>query len=76
MSNYHLYHLNRCSGHIDRDEPIDAADDVQAVALASAETHDSAVELWLEGRKVLRLDGVVSQFGQSAPPLLRNLVAG
>ena len=53
---YTLYHLNRSSGHIDRVEEIDAADDVRATMIARAAERDSAAELWHEGRKILRLE--------------------
>lgn len=56
MPYYRLYHLNRTSGHIDFTQDIDAADDVQAVAVARQAERPAAVELWQKGRKVLRLE--------------------
>jgi hypothetical protein len=56
MPYYRLYHLNRLSGHIDRVDEIDASDDVKAVAIAKERERDTAVELWQERRKVLRLE--------------------
>lgn len=63
MAYYRLYHLNRSSGHIDRAEELDAADDVEAVALAKARQRDTDVELWQERRKVHRLKAL-----QDLPP--------
>ena len=56
MPYYRLYRLNRSSGHIDRADEFEAADDVNAVAIARERERDTAVELWQEGRKVLRLE--------------------
>ena len=56
MPIYRLYSLNPHSGHIDWAEEIDAADDVEAVAIVRDRPRKSGVELWQEGRKVLRLD--------------------
>lgn len=55
MPYYRLYSLNPSSGHIDRVEEIDAANDGAAVALVTDREHGVAVELWQEGRKLLHL---------------------
>ena len=60
MPYYRLYHLSPGSGHIDRAEGFDAADDVQAIARVRETERSSAVELWQESRKVLRLEGATN----------------
>jgi len=67
MPFYRLYFLNRLTGHIDRAEDFDAADDVQAVALVRDIERETAVELWQERRKVLRLEGPSDVSQPSAP---------
>ena len=76
MTYYRLYHLNRFSGHIDRVEEIDAADDVQAIALVKERERETAVELWQEGRKVLRLEGSTNMSELTERQAFRNAVAG
>lgn len=76
MPYYRLYHLNRSSGHIDRVEEIDAADDVEAVAIVQDRERDAAVELWQEGRKVLRLEGSTDKSARTEVEPFRNAVAG
>jgi hypothetical protein len=76
MPYYRLYHLNRSSGHIDRAEEIDAADDVRAIAIVRDRECDTAVELWQEGRKVLRLEGSTGNFASTGPEAFRSAVAG
>ena len=54
---YRLYFMNRGSGHIDRVEEIEAADDVEAVRIAAGrDTGNQPVELWQEHRKVKRFE--------------------
>jgi hypothetical protein len=72
---YRLYYLNRDSGHIDRAEEIDAADDVRAVAIVRERERDSAVELWQQARKVLRLEGSTDVSAQTDGAQLRNAAA-
>ena len=67
MPYYRLYHLNRSSGQIDRAEVIDAADDVRAIAIVRERRRDAAIELWQEGRKVLRLEGAAHVSASPAP---------
>ena len=76
MPYYRLYHLNRSSGHIDRVEEIDAADDVEAVAIVKDRERETAVELWQEGRKVLRLEGSTDKSALIEAEPFRNAVAG
>lgn len=76
MPYYRLYHLNRSSGHIDRVEEIDAADDVKAVAIVQDRERDTAVELWQEGRKVLRLEGSTDRSAPTEAEPFRNAAAG
>jgi hypothetical protein len=76
MPNYRLYHLNPSSGHIDRVEEIDAADDVQAVAIAWERERETPVELWQEGRKVLRLARPTHPAAPTEPQAIRNAVTG
>lgn len=56
MTCYRLYYLDPFSGHIDRLEEIEAADEAEAIALASALPREVAVELWHESHKLLRLE--------------------
>lgn len=58
MAYYRLYHLDPFSGRIDRAEEIDAADDIEALALARASQREADVELWQEHRKVHRLEAL------------------
>ena len=76
MPCYLLYHLNRSSGHIDRVEEIDAVDDVRAVAIVRKLERDGAVELWREGRKVLRLEGSTRPSVPTEPRPFRGSLAG
>jgi alpha-mannosidase len=73
---YRLYLLNRSSGHIDRVEEIDAADDVQAVAVARECERETAAELWQEGRKVLRLEVPTNLHAPNDLQMFRSAVSG
>ena len=54
---YRLYFMNCGSGHIDRIEEIEAADDVEAVRTAAGrDAGDQPLELWQERRKVKRFE--------------------
>lgn len=75
MPYYHLYHLNPSSGHIDRAEAIDAADDVQAVAMTRGSERLTPVELWQEGRKVLRLERPTRLSAPTVPQAFRDAAA-
>lgn len=66
MAYYRLYFLDPASGHIDRFEEFDAADDGAAVAVASQSIGEAPLELWSGARKVQRLDAV-----QTIQPKLR-----
>ena len=57
MPFYRLYHLDRHTGHIDRAEEIFAADDASAAHDLQQRQTDHPLELWREGRKVVRIDG-------------------
>jgi hypothetical protein len=76
MPYYRLYHLNRSNGHIDHVEEIDAADDVHAVALVKERERETAVELWQEGRKIMRLEGSTNMSEPTKRQAFRNAVAG
>jgi hypothetical protein len=76
MPYYRLYRLNRSSGHIDRVEEFDAADDVKAVAIVRERERDTAVELWQEGRKVLHLEGPADMSAPTESEEFRNAAAG
>ena len=76
MAYYRLYSLNPHSGHIDWADEFEAADDVAAVARVRDAERKVPVELWQEGRKILRLEGS-SNVAEAGPPLsLRELPAG
>ena len=71
MPYYRLYYLSPTSGHIDRVEEFDVADDVAAVALVRERDHLVAVELWQEGRKVLHIAAPANVARPSESPDLR-----
>ena len=76
MPHYRLYFLNPHSGHIDWAEEIEAADDVEAVAIVRDVPRKAGIELWQEGRRVLRLEKPL-EVSQPSPPLeSRELPAG
>jgi hypothetical protein len=58
MPNYRLYHLDRHTGHIVRADEMFAADDVAAIHELQLRQSDHPLELWREGRKVVRLDAL------------------
>ena len=58
MGYYRLYFMNSFSGHIERFEEFDAADDAAAVVLAKAQQGSSALELWCSQRKVTRVNAI------------------
>ena len=59
---YQLYYMNPVSGHIDRRESLHAGDDVSAVHLLQGMPSDVPVELWRDGRKIVRQDGPPNPF--------------
>lgn len=56
MPYYRLYFVNQQSGHIERFEEMDAADDAEAMAQAEPFEGEHALELWCERRKVARIE--------------------
>ena len=58
MSYYRLYFMNGFSGHIERFEEFDAADDAAAVVLAKNMQGPLSLELWCSHRKVARVPAV------------------
>ncbi len=76
MPYYRLYQFNGSSGPISLAEEIDAADDGEAVALVRKRERDTAVELWKEGRKVLRLAEPTDISARSEPEETQNAVPG
>jgi hypothetical protein len=54
--------MNPVSGHIDRRDTLHAGDDVAAVHMLQGKHFDVPVELWREGRKVVRHDGPPNLF--------------
>ena len=76
MPYYRLYSLHPHTGHIDWAEDFEAADDVEAVALVRDRPRKAAVELWQEGRKVLRLDRPLDVAQPGSPLSLREAPAG
>ena len=67
MSYYRLYFMDNYTGHIERFEELDAADDRGAVALAETKLGPQALELWCSHRKVARFDAL-----DLASQILRN----
>ena len=59
MSYYRLYFMGRRSGHIERFEEIEAADDVAAVRIARKQAGHQPLELWCQARKVKRFDTAI-----------------
>jgi len=58
MPYYRLYHLDPHTGHIDRAEELFAADDVAAIHDLQQRNGTRPLELWQQGRKVVRLDAI------------------
>ena len=58
MGYYRLYFMDSFSGHIERFEEFDAADDAAALVLAKAKQGPSALELWCSQRKVARVNAI------------------
>lgn len=58
MSYYRLYFMRTFSGHIERFEEFEAADDAEATSQAQARQCDLALELWCSHRKVARVEPV------------------
>lgn len=58
MPGYRLYFLDRHSGHIERAETLQAADDVAAIHRIQLRGSTEPMELSCGGRKVCRFDGV------------------
>ena len=56
MSFYRLNFMRRGSGHIERFEEIEAADDVAAVRIARKQAGQQPLELWCHRRKVKRFE--------------------
>jgi hypothetical protein len=53
METYRLYFMETEGTHIDRFEPIEARDDVDAIRFAEIYVGRRPLELWLRSRKVL-----------------------
>lgn len=56
MTYYRLYFMSRGSGHIERYEDFEAADDLMAVRAGRAVAGVQPLELWCEHRKVQRFE--------------------
>src|ERR1700752_548066 len=54
MEGYHLYFMDRFSGHIDHRRDFVADSDDEAMAIAQSWFDGSPMELWLGGRKLRR----------------------
>ena len=52
MENYRLYVMTSDGDHIDRFEPIVAANDGEAIEAAKSHQCERRLELWWRGRKV------------------------
>ena len=58
MGYYRLYFMNSFSGHIERFEEFNAADDAAAIVVAKSKQGPSALELWCSQRKVTRVNAI------------------
>ena len=58
MSCYCLYSMHPYNGRVAAFTDFDAPDDACAISLARAHEGDHPVELWCEGRKVLRIEAM------------------
>ena len=58
MNYYRLYFMNGFSGHIERFEEFEAADDAAAVVTARSMEGHLSLELWCSHRKVARVDAI------------------
>lgn len=56
MPDYRLYFLDRETGHIERAETLQAADDVAAIHRIQLRGSAEPMELWCGGRKVSRFN--------------------
>ena len=56
MARYRLYFMHARSGHIERFEEFDAADDTSAIERAQGQGGAAPLELWSGARKVYRLE--------------------
>lgn len=56
MPSYRLYFMDAHTGHIDRYEDFAASDDVEAIHRISQRPREVPVEIWRDGKKVLRID--------------------
>ncbi len=68
MSYYRLYFMSRGSGHIERFEEIEAADDVAAVRIARKQAGQQPLELWCHSRKVTRFEATLIAAGDHHQP--------
>lgn len=59
MPYYRLYYMNQSSGHIERFEEFDTADDVEAVRTVSPSAREQPLELWCENRKIQRFESTL-----------------
>lgn len=66
MPRYQLYQMDPVTGHIQDIESFHAGDTVGAVHEVQHRRFDVPVELWHEGRKVIRID--------HAPTIFQKLV--
>lgn len=60
MSHYRLYLMDKCNGHIDRDDDLDSRDDESAVDFAQALSGREPVELWCGDRNVQGFEAVAT----------------
>lgn len=68
MPRYQLYRMDPRTGHIEAVETLLAGDDVEASYLAAQRRGAAPLELWRDGKKVVRVD--------AAPGILARFQAG
>ena len=56
MPTYRIYLMDPFTGHIERTEEYEAADDASAEKLATLYLADYPIELWCENRKIRRFE--------------------
>jgi hypothetical protein len=72
MPYYRLYHLDLHTGHINSAEEVHAPDDVAAIHSIQQGQSEHPLELWQEGRKVVRIDATPMMAASPSPYTTRG----